>query len=113
MSALLYLYLTTAAQGTLERFDLRPFPAIVLRDASNMKRGEIARAVLFESGREEIWVSRSALDNPSLSDAMDHEGSHLRAWREHGPGIDEHGPEWRRICRASAANPAKACRSIW
>jgi predicted SprT family Zn-dependent metalloprotease len=42
---------------------------------------------------------------------LQHEAAHIVAWRRHGEGIEEHGPEFLEICRHLVkTNPAKYCK---
>lgn len=100
--------LATFAKDSFARFGLSPMPRlrIVKADSPDLERGEIARAVLFESGKEEVRVSVGLLNDRRLQGALDHESAHLRTWREHGPDVEVHGPEFRKICRRYAADPS-------
>lgn len=99
--------LATKAQESFNRFELKPYPVVRLIDADSesLPPRALARAVKYED-REEIWVSRALRGR--VSDALDHEAAHLRAWRDYGPDIETHGKEWRLTCRAYAKN-ASAC----
>ena len=90
---------------------LTPSPEvrIVPNDHELLAGGAVARAVLFDSGRDMILISVEAAEHPAIANIIDHELSHIAAWREHGPGIKEHGREWLNICRQRAANP-RACK---
>lgn len=68
----------------------------------------LGRAVLYDSGREVVFVS-SELDPEGrlFRLVIEHELSHLEAWRVYGPNIAEHGFLWRRLCNRS--RPRAAC----
>jgi hypothetical protein len=98
-----------AAKESFQRFDMKPFPAVrIISEDGHLKAHEYARAVLYESGREEIWISADVVGRDDLHVILDHETAHLKAWREHGPRISEHGVIWRRVCRTYALS-LKAC----
>lgn len=101
--------LTHEARASFLRFDLRPFPAVrIVAEEGRLLDGEYARAVLYDSGREEIWIRASTADLDELHSILDHEAAHLRAWRDHGPNIPEHGFRWLKTCRTHALS-LKAC----
>lgn len=104
-----YAPLKEAAKESFARFELKPYPPLrIISEPGHLERGELARAVLYESGREEIWLSADALKADDLWIILDHEVGHLRTWRDHGPGVLEHGAEFRRTCRKYALS-LKAC----
>jgi hypothetical protein len=119
LAALLALAMTGAAdleqrardeaKAAFLRFELRPFPRLVFdTEGTSLAPNELARAVLYEGGREEVWVSMRALRSDDLWLILDHETAHLKAWREHGPGVDTHGPEFMATCRKYALSE-RAC----
>jgi len=66
-----------------------------------LSKGERARAVLFMSGREIIFMDEDLTRFESeFRETLDHEAAHIATWREHGPDVETHGREWRRLCRA-------------
>lgn len=104
-----YEPLRQAAKESFARFELKPYPKLrIISEPGHLERGELARAVLYESGREEIWLSADALKADDLHVILDHEVTHLRTWRDHGPGVPEHGAEFRRTCRKYALS-LKSC----
>jgi hypothetical protein len=101
--------LKEAARESFVRFELKPFPALrIITEPGHLKHGELARAVLYDSGREEIWLSADALRSDELWIILNHEVCHLKTWREHGAGVREHGIEFMRTCRKYALS-RKAC----
>lgn len=102
--------LATFAKASFQRFGLSPMPRlrIVKPDSPDLERGELARAVLFESGKEEVRVAVRLLTDRRLQNALDHEAAHLRTWRDHGPDVETHGREFREICVRYSAHPS-AC----
>ena len=97
------------AKAAFLRFDLRPFPRLVFdTEGTSLAPNELARAVLYESGREEVWVSMDALKSDDLWLILDHETAHLKTWREHGPSVDTHGAKFMTICRKYALSE-RAC----
>lgn len=68
----------------------------------------IAMAVRDDSGQEVILYDKTFFGN--LEPILQHEVAHIVAWRRHGEGIPEHGPEFVKICRQLVKdNPAKYC----
>ncbi|WP_366524231.1 SprT-like domain-containing protein [Henriciella sp.] len=63
----------------------------------------MARAVRYESGREEVWVSGDILEEGDYAQTLDHESSHLRTWRDFGTHVHMHGRQWRKSCREMAS----------
>lgn len=96
------------AKDSFLRFGLRPFPQIRIVEPERLKRGEYARAVRYESGKEEIWVTRETGTLEDLHTVIDHESAHIRTWRDYGIRVQEHGPQWRSVCRKHALS-LKAC----
>jgi hypothetical protein len=97
---------------SLRGFGISPFPRVVMEgEQGRLKSNEFARAVRYDSDREELWVSKriAQMEGRDIRDIIDHEVSHLRAWRDHGIEIHEHGPEWLKVCRAHAKDPQAAC----
>lgn len=103
--------ITPAAEQCFARFELDPAPTVVVIPFGDprLSMSEWAKAVRYDSGRDEIWIAEDAARRGDLELILDHEASHLKAWRVHGEGIETHGKEWRRICRKYARNKA-ACR---
>lgn len=58
----------------------------------------LARAVRDDEGREVI-IYDNTLSLQELTPLLQHEAAHIVAWRRHGEGIEEHGVEFRKICR--------------
>lgn len=107
--------LTGAAQGDVAkdvfaRFELDPTPQIIsARDFSGgLTRHEWARSVVYDSGREVIVLSENVAPD-QVEQMLEHEAAHLKAWRDHGHGIEMHGREWKRICRKYARLKHDAC----
>ena len=98
------------ARSVFARFGLEPAPQIVsARDFSGgLTRHEWARSVVYDSGREVIVLSEG-IDPDQIEQMLEHEAAHLRAWRDHGHGIEMHGREWKRTCRKYARVKSKAC----
>jgi len=98
------------AVESLKSFGITPFPRVVMEGKDGrLKSNEYARAVRYDSDREELWISKAIAEVKDIRDIIDHEVSHLAAWRKHGIEISEHGPEWLKVCRAHAKHPAGAC----
>ena len=91
------------------------YPQIRLVESGHDMIGgkRIARAVQFESGPDAIYVNIQYLDSDpdELSEYIQHEASHIAAWRKYGTGIREHGPEWTELCLAFASHP-RVCKTI-
>lgn len=102
--------LAAIALDTFKRFGLSPMPRVrlVKSGSGDLERGELARAVVYDSGREEVRVSQRLMSDPRLPGAFDHEAAHLLTWRIHGHDVEVHGPEFRAICRKYARDP-KSC----
>lgn len=64
-----------------------------------MKAKEVARAVRTNEGGQYILINLDA-DLSEMDGWYWHEMAHLVAWKIHGEGIETHGPEFRKICRA-------------
>lgn len=98
------------ALGAFNRFGLEGnYPELRVVPPSHSMIGNskrIARAVMFESGPEAVYVNKRFLktDPERMSEYLQHEASHVAAWRKHGPGIREHGREWKDLCQALASN---------
>lgn len=87
-------------------------PQIVFTDGREigMPPRSMARAVVYSSGREVIYIRRSVVKRARFSRSLAlHEFSHLQAWRENGFDIEGHGPEFRSVCRRVAL--AKDCQA--
>jgi hypothetical protein len=102
------------AKNAFNRFGLSDnYPELrIVQPSHDMIEGKrIARAVQFESGPDSVYISSRALRSPQqdVDEYLQHEASHLAAWRKHGPQIEEHGREWRRICLALASHP-RVCK---
>ena len=108
MDALGLTALAVAAQDMAARFELTPPPEVRIALPGELLPAEWARSVLYESGREVILIAADALSRADLPLILDHEASHLKAWRLYGPGIETHGREFRRVCRKYARDRA-AC----
>jgi hypothetical protein len=96
-----------------DRFGVVPYPEFrVVRPGHPMLQNvRIARAVVFEGGKEALYISRDALSRPgTLSVTIDHEIAHFAAWRQFGYEIREHGTEWRAVCMVNAGR--EACRAV-
>ena len=95
---------------TSARYSLtEPTLHIVSRDHELLEGKRHARAVVYESGREALYIAEDQTQDPErLQLVIEHELSHFAAWRKYGHGIQEHGPKWRSVCLASATNP-EAC----
>ena len=95
---------------TSTRFNTsQPELYIVSRDHELLEGKRHARAVVYESGREALYIAEDQTQDPErLQLVIDHELSHFAAWKKYGHGIQEHGPKWRAVCLASATSP-EAC----
>lgn len=63
-----------------------------------LKNGELMRAAMTDTG--DRWVVINASYNQERFDGiLKHELAHLIAWERYGPDIEEHGPEFRKVCR--------------
>ena len=70
----------------------------------------IAKAVRWQDGDEAIYiVSTRAKSQSALLVVIDHEMSHLKAWRTHGESIKVHGYQWKSTCRKYSAFGSRAC----
>ena len=70
----------------------------------------LARAVRDDEGREVIIYDKTA-DPKDLTPLLQHETAHIAAWRQHGEGIKEHGPEFLKMCRALVeTRPSYYCK---
>jgi hypothetical protein len=92
--------ISAEAKASFDAFGLRPYPRVIITDI-RLERNEYARAVRYESGREELWI-RQPVKKDGLRVIIDHESAHLRAWRDYGLTIESHGPHWLRTCRRFA-----------
>lgn len=73
---------------------------VVAPDHELLEGIRAGRAVVYESGRSVIFISsRIDPDSALFRIVVDHETSHIEAWRRHGINIPEHGPRWLRVCR--------------
>tara|TARA_R110002111_G_scaffold170741_5_gene236452 strand:- start:2682 stop:3026 length:345 start_codon:yes stop_codon:yes gene_type:complete len=103
------------ALGAFKRFGLNEdYPEVRLVDPEHGMIGSkrIARAVKFESGPDAVYINKRYLDSDpaKLDEYIQHEASHIAAWRKHGPQISEHGRDWRRLCLALASHP-RVCKT--
>lgn len=62
------------------------------------KAKRLAMAARDEDGGEWVLINRDAPPK-DIRPIMQHELSHLAAWRQHGEKIKEHGPQFRRQCK--------------
>ena len=84
----------TSARYTLEAPELH----IVPRDHELLEGKRHARAVVYESGREALFIADDQTEDPErLQLVIEHELSHFAAWKKYGHGIKEHGPKWRSV----------------
>lgn len=82
---------------------------IVSPDHELLEGIRYARAVVYDSGREALYLASDQTEDPErLLIVIEHEISHFAAWQKHGHNIPEHGTKWRAICRANASD-LKAC----
>ena len=78
-----------------------------------LERGEHQRAALADTcTTDEQWVVINAEYNQDRFDnILKHELAHFIAWERYGPHIEEHGPEFRKVCRELIKdNPDFYCR---
>lgn len=104
--------LRNIAASTYDTLGLSPHPEIRLVSPAHRMLGgvRLGRAVVFEGGKEVIYISRDELGEPKrLTGTIEHEAAHLSAWRQFGHGIPEHGSEWRAVCLI-AATSRDACK---
>lgn len=97
LGVIMALTLTGEAKVTLEgigpiRIQFVPASHWALTD------GASAKALRTEDGHQWILVNVDQ-DIAELDLVILHEAAHLAAWDRYGEGIDEHGPEFRAICR--------------
>lgn len=95
-----------------ERYDMDPVRFhIVGPDHKLFKRDPaIAKAVRWQDGDEAIYiVSTRTKSQFALMVVIDHEMSHLKAWRIHSEDIKVHGHRWKSICRKYSAFGSRAC----
>ena len=80
-----------------------PFPTIRIVDAKSTKlyRRTLAWAARSNTGEEFLYFNRSHLiGREKLLPLVLHELAHLKAWRQHGLGIEMHGAEFQSICQS-------------
>lgn len=101
-------------EETCENYGVIPFPKVrlVRYDHPMLSRGlYVGRAVVFEGGKEAIYVSQDEIDRPArLLPTIEHEAAHLAAWRQFGHDISMHGSEWRAVCLVGATDRAACAR---
>ncbi len=82
----------------------------VVPDGEVITDGEIARAVLTESGRQVLVININQADR-NMDQVLRHEMAHFEAWRRYGTDIEMHGPEFREVCREFVTRrPSHFCR---
>ncbi|MEO1222324.1 MAG: SprT-like domain-containing protein [Pseudomonadota bacterium] len=59
---------------------------------------QLAKALRTEDGQKWILINLDG-DQDELQGWLMHEYAHLIAWDRYGERIQEHGPEFRRVCR--------------
>ena len=101
------LRLSRALDAAYAAYDLAPpLPAIriVSKRHPLMNKITMAKAAVTAGGEELIYFNRAHLsDSRTIQTLVMHEVAHLKAWREHGYGIQPHGPEFKAICLAASA----------
>ena len=103
------------ALGVFNQFGLQgnyPEIRIVPNNHKLLGGRRLARAVHYESGPDSVYISKRALTArpDAVKEYLEHEASHIAAWRQHGPQISEHGKEWSAICKALASSP-RVCKT--
>lgn len=103
------------AMGALHRMGVTSdYPEIRMVDRNHKMLGGMrhARAVKFESGPDALYLDKNIRNLPpeAQSEIIQHEASHVGAWRELGTGIKEHGREWLEYCLARASTP-RVCKT--
>jgi len=104
-----------AWNGALDLFEVKaPRPNLRIVSANHwMIRGGTRAAVAarFEDGSDALYINQAWLVSaPDLTETLQHEAAHIKAWREHGEAISEHGTHWQSVC-ISYATRADACRA--
>lgn len=72
-----------------------------------------ARALRDEAGNKYIVFNTKYLPDEHFEFWLRHELAHHIAWQRHGEDIQEHGPEFRSVCRKLIKKPvdqAKFCK---
>lgn len=91
--------------ANVQAWDVKPKDKLLRMRGAN----RVARAVRDSAGREVIIYDRTHTGN--MESTLQHEAAHIVAWRRHGEGIREHGPEFIEICRQLVKdNPVKYCK---
>lgn len=109
--------MSALALGAFKRFGLKEsggYPELRIVDRTHDMLGgkRHARAVMYESGPPSVYLSRRAYTTrpQTVDEYLQHEASHIAAWRKYGYGIQEHGKEWRDLCLAMASSP-RVCKT--
>ena len=91
--------------ANVQAWDVKPKDKLLRMQGAN----RVARAVRDNLGQEVIIYDKTL---PSgLEPMLQHEAAHIVAWRRHGEGIEEHGPEFLEICRQLVKdNPLRYCK---
>jgi hypothetical protein len=99
---------------TGDRFGVTPYPEyLIVRPRHEMLGGRmLARAVVYESGREALFIaSDQTEDLVRLRWVIEHEMAHFAAWRQFGHNIPTHGTEWRAVCMVNARHSRESCKA--
>jgi hypothetical protein len=99
---------------TGKQFGVTPYPEFrIVKPTHKMLGGyRLGRAVVFESGKEALYLSKAELERPrSLYQTIEHEMAHFAAWRQFGHDIPEHGSEWRATCLVNARHSRESCKA--
>jgi hypothetical protein len=97
---------------TGKQFGVTPYPEFrIVKPTHPMLGGyRVGRAVVFEGGKEALYLSKAELERPvSLYQTIEHEMAHFAAWRQYGHDIPEHGSEWRATCLVNARHSRQSC----
>lgn len=77
------------------------------------KAKRLAMAARDEDGGEWVLINRDAPPK-DIRPIMQHEISHLAAWRRYGEQIKEHGPQFQRECRQMVqTRPNYFCKGFY
>lgn len=102
----------TMIDAAAERYSMEPVRFRVVEPSHKLFKRDpaIAKAVRWRDGDEAIYiVSTRAKSQSALLVVIDHEMSHLKAWRVHGENIKVHGHQWKSTCREYSDFGSRAC----
>lgn len=102
----------TMIDAAAERYSMEPVRFRVVEPSHKLFKRDpaIAKAVRWRDGDEAIYiVSTRAKSQSALLVVIDHEMSHLKAWRVHGENIKVHGHQWKSTCRKYSVLGSRAC----